>query len=501
MKKYIILTALLFSVALSHAQHIPTIDEVGPEAMPDSIVSITAPFNMGNVTKPVFANRHAYVKLKKGKKATAAIQQAIDNMSKRGGGTVMIPKGKWLTGRIELKTGVCLNITEGAELSFSGDVNDYQPEVFTREEGVELYSAGACIYANGAENIGVTGKGIISGPSTDCGLYKQNAENSLKIEKATDGMPLDQRRYNGIDTKDVFLPKTIAPINCKNVLIEGVTIRHTLFWNVVVQYCENVIIRGVTVESFGHGRTDGIDIDSSRDVLIEYCSLDCGDDTYTLKSGRGSDGLRVNRPTENVVIRHCIALRGEGGLVIGSESGGPGIHNVYMHDCVFEGTNQGFRFKSRRPRGGGGSNIFAERVRMNITGQAFYVNMLGSRHWVGELADRLPARQVNDLTPDYNTIHIKDVVVEGCRELFNVKALPERPLRNVLIENMTAHGKKFMTMHDVSSMTIVNSNLSADNMEGSLTGCSGIMLVNTRLGEPVNWKLNDSTPVLTTKFL
>lgn len=497
MKTNIILTLLLFAFANAYAQHIPTIDEVGPKAMTENIAPITAPFKMGNVAKPVFAKRQVTVKLKEGKKATVAIQKAIDNMSKHGGGTVTIPKGKWLTGRIELKSGVCLNIPEGAELSFSGDVKDYQPEVFTRDEGVEVWSAGACIYANGAENIGVTGKGVISGPSTDCGIFKQNEEYTLAIEKVTDNIPIDNRRYNGIDTKEVLLPKTISPINCKNVLIEGVTLRHTLYWNIVPQYCENVIIRGVTVESFGHGRTDGIDIDSSSDVLIEYCSLDCGDDTYTLKAGRGEDGLRVNRPTENVVIRNCIALRGAGGLVLGSESGGAGIHNVYMHDCVFEGTDQGFRFKTRRPRGGGGSNIFAERVRMNVTKQAFYVDMLGSRRWVGELANRLPEREINALTPDYNTIKIKDVVVEGCDELFNVKALPERPLRNVLIENMTAHGKKFMTMQDVSSMTIIGSNLSADNMDGSLTGCSGVMFVDTKLSEPVNWKLNESTPVIT----
>lgn len=496
MRKYCLFILSLFAFAMAHAQCIPAIDEVGPKAMTKSIAPIKAPFKMGGVARPVFANRRAEVKLKEGKKATVAIQKAIDNMSKRGGGTVTIPKGKWLTGRIELKSGVCLNIPEGAELTFSGDVKDYQPEVFTREEGVELYSTGACIYANGAHNIGVVGKGIISGPSVECELYKQNAANSLVIEKATESTALDQRRYNGIDTKDVFLPKTIAPINCKNVIIEGLTIRHTLFWNVVAQYCENVIIRGVTVESFGHGRTDGIDIDSSRDVLIEYCSLDCGDDTYTLKSGRGKDGLRVNRPTENVVIRRCLALRGAGGLVLGTESGGPGIHNVYMHDCVFKGTDQGFRFKTRRPRGGGGSNIIAERVRMDIAKEAFAVDMLGSHRWVGELADRLPKREINSLTPDFNTIRIKDVVVENCRELFNVKALPERPLRNVLIENMTAHGKKFMTMQDVSSMTIVNSDLSADNMEGSLTGCSGIMLVNTKTSAPVNWIIKDSTPVI-----
>lgn len=94
-------------------------------------------------------------------------------------------------------------------------------------------------------------------------------------------------------TQKCFYRKTIAPINCKNVLIEGVTLDQGLYWNIVPQYCENVIIRGVTVTSFGHGRTDGIDVESSRNVLIEYCSLDCSDDCYTIKSGRGEDGVKI----------------------------------------------------------------------------------------------------------------------------------------------------------------------------------------------------------------
>ena len=116
-------------------------------------------------------------------------------------------------------------------------------------------------------------------------------------------MPLTERIFDGVRGRgEVFMPKSVAPINCKNVLIEGITIDQSLYWNVVPQYCEGVIIRGVTVNSYGHGRTDGIDIESCRNVLVEYCSLDCQDDCYTMKSGRNAEGVRVGRPTENVVI-------------------------------------------------------------------------------------------------------------------------------------------------------------------------------------------------------
>lgn len=152
---------------------------------------------------------------------------------------------------------------------------------------------GAFIYAHDAENIAVTGKGKIVGPSTDCEIYQVNREKALNIENVcrNGDMPLAERVFDGKQNGGaVFLPKTIAPINCKNVLIEGVTMEQGLYWNVVPQYCDGVIIRGVTVSSFGHGRTDGIDIESSRNVLVEYCSLDCQDDCYTMKSGRGKDG-------------------------------------------------------------------------------------------------------------------------------------------------------------------------------------------------------------------
>lgn len=480
MSKQLLSIAILFIALVAHAQHIPTIAEVGPTVMPDTIAAVKAPFAIGEIARPVFKDKQVTVKLKKGEKATVAIQQAIDKLSKRGGGVVCIPRGKWQTGRIELKSGVCLNIPEGAELQFSGDIADYQPEVFTREEGTELYSTGACIYANGAHDIGVTGKGVISGPSTDCELYQQNAKYALDTEAKLNSTTLDKRYFNGIDTREIYLPKTIAPIRCKNVIVEGVTLKHTLYWNIVPQYCENVIIRGVTVESYGHGRTDGVDIDSSRDVLIEYCSLDCGDDTYTMKSGRGVDGIHVNRPTENVVIRYCLAKRGEGGIVCGSETAG-NIRNVYMHDCVFDGTTQAFRFKTRRPRGGGFSNVVIERVRARVLEQAFYVDMLGSSRWVGELADRLPAREINALTPDFNTLRISDVIVEDCRDIFDVKGLPERPFRNVLISNMSARGKKFMSMQDAKDIAIKNSHFEADDTTKTLVGCSGVKIINTEL--------------------
>ncbi|MBR1547956.1 MAG: family 43 glycosylhydrolase [Prevotella sp.] len=466
---------------------VPTRYDVGPQAMTEEIAPIEAPFSMPQLQRPRIQGKKIEVKMAKKGMSTKAIQAAIDKASRHGGGRVVIPAGHWQSGRIELKSGVELHLEEGCQLAFSGDIKDYLPVVFTRDEGIEIYSLGACIYANGAENIAVTGKGKIIGPSTDCEIYQNNKEKAINIETIclNGEMPLADRVFDGKRNQgEVFLPKTIAPINCRNVLIEGVTLEQGLYWNVVPQYCDSVIIRGVTVSSYGHGRTDGIDVESSRNVLIEYCSLDCQDDCYTMKSGRGVDGVRVGRPTENVVVRHCLALRGAGGIVCGTEVAG-GVRNVYCHDCVFEGTDQAFRFKTLRPRGGGVEGITVERVRADVLDYAFYCDMLGSLKWGGDLAKRLPKREINKYTPDFNTISIGNVVIENCRKLVHAIGLPERPLRNVLLSGVRGRAKEFMRLRDVASFVMQDIDIATDDTKARIDGCEGVMLLDTRLnGHP-----------------
>lgn len=462
---------------------IPNKNHVGPYIMTDTIRRIDAPFSMPQLRRLQFPDRRVIVKMKKSGPSTQNIQDAIDKLADSGGGTVVIPCGRWKTGRIILKSNINLEIQEGAELKFSGSIKDYLPAVFTRDEGIEIYSLGAFIYACNAENIGVTGKGRIIGPSTDCEIFRINKDKALNIEVVVNDKPLEERIYDGIQNAEVFLPKTIAPINCKNVLIEGVTLDRGLYWNIVPQYCENVIIRGVTVTSFGHGRTDGIDVESSRNVLIEYCSLDCQDDCYTIKSGRGKDGVKVGRPSENIVIRYCIANRGAGGIVCGTEIAG-GVRNVYMHDCVFDGTDQAFRFKTLRPRGGGVENVYIERVRARLKGPAFYCNMLGSIKWGGDLAKRFPARKIDEFTPDFRRISISDVIIEDCTYLIDVDALPERPLANVQISHVTAKCKSLGKMRDVSSFTFKNAQITTTDPILKVDGCSGVRLLDVKNTEP-----------------
>ena len=464
---------------------VPTRQDVGPQAMTPQIAPIHAPFEMPQLQRPELSGKEVVVKMSKRGMSTRAIQAAIDRASKQGGGKVIIPAGHWQSGRIELKSNVELHLAEGCELQFSGEIKDYLPVVFTRDEGYEIMSLGAFIYANGQENIAVTGKGTIIGPSTDCEIYQINKDKALNIEKlVTADTPMSERVFDGVQRGgEVFLPKSIAPIRCKNVFIEGVTINQSLYWNVVPQYCERVIIRGVTINSFGHGRTDGIDIESSKNVLVEYCSLDCQDDCYTMKSGRNEEGVRVGIPTENVVVRYCLAKRGAGGIVCGTEVAG-GIRNIYCHDCVFDGTDQAVRIKTLRPRGGGLQGLTVERIRANVKDYAFYCDMLGSIKWGGDLARRLPAQPVGKFTPDFNTIIIDNMVVEHCKQLIFALGLPERPLRNVLFSNVKASCEQLMKMRDLQGFVLKNAEISSTEETASVDGCTGIMM----LGVQVNGK-------------
>ena len=449
----------------------PIRTQVGPQAMPDTIAPIKAPFEIAQLQRPVFPNQSVTVKMNRKGLSTKKIQQAIDRLAQKGGGTVVIPAGDWQTGRITLRSGINLHLAEGCRLHFSGRIADYQPIVFTRDEGIEIYSLGAFIYANGERNIAITGRGEIIGPSTDCEIYQQNHDYCLNIEKIVGEKPLEERRYDGQTTKEVFLPKTIAPINCSNVLIEGVTLNQSLYWNIVPQYCDSVIIRGVTVNSFGHGRTDGIDVESSSNVLIEYCSLDCQDDCYTMKSGRGWDGLRINRPTERVVVRHCLALRGAGGIVAGTEVAG-NVKNVYCHDCVFDGTDQAFRVKSRRTRGGGIENFFVERVRANVKYQAFYCDLLGEPKWMGELAQRFPTPPRTKYTPYFHDISVHDVVIEHCRDLISFTGQPELPVKNVFFGNAAVSCERIGHVQDVTGFAMKDVTIESPDSVLTLDGCS-----------------------------
>lgn len=452
-----------------------TENQVGALVMPEEIAPVTgAPFELPDFKRPVFPDLTVSITedgAREGTFVTDIVNKLIDEVSVKGGGTVIVPAGKWFSGRITLKSNVNLHLAKGAILEFSGRIKDYLPAVFTRHEGIEMLASGAFIYANRQHNIAVTGKGTILGPELDSEVRTRlNTAANVDID-VPPSMPLTERVFDGMEGRSFQPPRTIAPINCTNVFIEGVTMNRSAIWNVVPTYCENVIIRGITVNSLEIPRGDGIDVESSKNVLIEYCTLNCGDDCFTLKSGRGEEGVRIGKPTENVVIRYSLAQQGHGAITCGSETAG-NIKNIYAHDCVFNGTWSGIRFKSFRPRGGGTENVLYERIRMKDVNVAFIWDMLGSRRWIGELADRLPLREITRLTPVLRNIHVKDFIVESGEHFISANCIPEIPVNNVLIEDGKINTTTLIpVLNDVDSFTLRNLSFhSEDNKINILDG-------------------------------
>lgn len=490
MKIVSIIVFFLLSISLSAQFNLPRSNKplpdkkrVGAHAMPDYIEPIVAPFPMPHLTKPEFPAYTLNITdtgAKTDKKVTKNIQNAIDRVSKRGGGTVIVPAGIWKTGRLILKSNVNLHLEEGAELHIGGEIEDFLPAVFTRVEGIEVMSSGGFIYAHKADNIALTGKGKIIGPEK--GTPVRTAENAPGVvETAIDpDMPVKDRIHDGYKGRYFYKPKSICLVECKNVLIEGITIERSVTWNVTPIYCDGVIIRGITVNSVNIPTGDGIDIESSRNVLIEYSTLNNGDDCFTMKAGRDKDGIRVNLPTENVVVRYCLSEAGHGAITVGSETAG-WIRNVYLHDCVFDGTDRGFRFKTRRPRGGGCENIYYERVVMNISRNALEWDLLGSRTFVGELADRTPKRPVNELTPVIKDIFMRDVKINTNELFITAKCIPEAPLDNVIMENMDVTSKKFILMRDVKNLIIRNSTIRCQEQNMEILEGQNIVFDNVNL--------------------
>jgi len=314
---------------------------------------------------------------KPGLDATVAIRAAITACHQAGGGRVVVPAGEWLTGAVQLLSNVNLHLADGAVLKFSSRPADY-PLVFTRWEGVECMNYSAFIYAFEQENIAVTGHGTLDGQASDLNWWGWNRKQSghpAKQVSARDrlnelgetGAPLASR----VMGEGSFLrPNFIQPYRCKNVLIAEVKIVNSPMWELHPVLSENVTVRGVQIHSHGPNN-DGCDPESSRNVLIEDCVFDTGDDCIAIKSGRNNDGRRIHVPSENLVIRHCQMLDGHGGVVIGSEISG-GCRNVFIEDCKMDSPNldRALRLKSNARRGGVIENVFMRNVTVGRVAEA-----------------------------------------------------------------------------------------------------------------------------------
>jgi polygalacturonase len=321
------------------------------------------------IKPPTFPNRDfvvtKYGALADGKTdCTEAFRKAIDACSKAGGGRVVVPAGEFLTGAIHLKSNVNLHVSEGATVKFSRDAKKYLPLVFTRWEGMELMNYSPFIYAFEQQNIAVTGAGTLDGNSDDANWWpwkgqerhgwKKGDPNQAKARKLLEemterGAPVAERVFG---EGSYLRPQFVQPYRCQNVLLEGVRIVNSPMWELNPVLCTNVTVRGVRISSHGPNN-DGCDPESCRDVLIEDCTFDTGDDCIAVKSGRNADGRRLNVPAENIIIRGCQMKDGHGGVTIGSEISG-GVRHLFAENCTMDSPNldHALRFKNNAVRGG-----------------------------------------------------------------------------------------------------------------------------------------------------
>jgi polygalacturonase len=296
-------------------------------------------------------------------KRFGSVNEAIAACSAAGGGRVVVPAGTFMTGPMRLKSRVNLYLAEGAVLKFSTDPAKYLPAVFTRWEGTELMNYSPFIYAFNEQDVAVTGPGTLDGQADAAHWWDWTRSAAAPRRRLMDlgaqGVPVAERVFG----EGSFLrPNFIQPYRCRNVFFEGITIRNSPMWEIHPVLCTNVIVRGVTIESHGPNN-DGCDPESCRDVLIERCTFDTGDDCIALKSGRNDDGRRVGVPVENVIVRDCTMKDGHGGVTIGSEISG-GARNIFAEKCRMDSPrlDRALRIKSNSVRGGVIERVFMRDV-------------------------------------------------------------------------------------------------------------------------------------------
>jgi polygalacturonase len=384
-------------------------------------------------------------------KDTAAIAKAVAACSAAGGGTVFFPAGRYLTGSISLESNITLSLDAGSELLYSGDPAD-SPIVQSRWESTNAYTHAPLIYANGKENIAVTGRGTINGQGSNwwwrTGTYDKARAAAMK--PAIDSW---LKLYDRIEAgekpgpaefqlaAEYLRPTLVEFYNCKNVLVEGVTITESPMWLLHPVYCENVSIRGVSFVSTGPNG-DGIDIDSSRDVRISDCFFSTGDDCIVIKSGRNADGRRTARPTEHVAITNCVMYKGHGAVVIGSETSA-GIRDVVASNIIARGTWFGVRIKSMLGRGGVIENmrfdnfVIEEPTMEAIEITAYYHDKTEDRD-----SKNATAQQISDRTPIFRNLAFSNMTIANANQVASIEGLAQMAIQRLRFTDVIATGAK-----------------------------------------------------------
>ncbi len=421
---------------------------------------------------------------------TKAINNAIIACSNKGGGTVLVPGGVWLTGPVVLKSNVNLHIKRDAILLFTPDKSQYKL-VEGNYEGKKSIRNQSPISGNDLTNIAITGSGIIDGNGDVWRAVKKDkltesqwknfvqfgglvskdnkmwypSESYFKGDQTKDASVVQAGKSlaDYQDMKDFFRPNLLVLTNCKTILLEGVTFQNSPAWCLHPIICEDLTLKNLVVKNPWYAQNgDGVDAESCKNVMIEGSTFDVGDDGICIKSGRDEDGRKRGIPTENVIVRNNVVYHAHGGFVIGSEMSG-GAKNIFVYNNSFIGTDIGLRFKTTRGRGGVVEKIYISDINMkDIAAEAILFDMYYMAKdpvvLVGEKreAPKVELLPVTEETPQFKDFHIRNIVCNGAEKAIFIRGLPEMKIKDIHLENIVIQSKKGVEISEAENVTIKN---------------------------------------------
>lgn len=429
---------------------------------------------------------------------TASIQGTIDRAAAVGG-TVTFEPGIYLSGSLFLKSGVTLLVSEGATIVGSEKLADY-PTLPTRIAGIEMTWPAALINVRDQQNVTITGKGTIDGDGPPWWKSYWDLRATYEPKGLRWASDYDARR-----------PRLLLIQNSSQVQLGGgIEMKRSGFWTVQILYSHDVHVDGVFIRNNEGGKgpsTDGIDIDSSRDILVEHADIDVNDDALCLKAGRDADGLRVNRPTENVVIRDSIIRHGAAAITIGSETSG-GFHNIEAYNITaLSGVPSGVLFKSARTRGGHATDI---RIHdLTLEGVAIPIHM--TMNWNPTYSYATIPPDIKDVPPYYKVlatpvppqlglphfsgVHIWNIRATGAATAFNVSAYPDALLENFRLDHLDIQAKTAGTIANAKNWIITDSKIeTADQSKPVFTDFTTDDKTDIPYGEPGSQPEHNAPP-------
>ncbi len=443
---------------------------------------------------------------------TSAIQQTIDIAAKQGGGVVRVPAGFFVTGAITLRSNINFHLDAGAVLQFSADAAQY-PLVRTNWEGVDAIRAQSPITAIGERNIAITGSGIIDGNGEawrpvkkgkltpgewdklvrSGGVLDDKKDTWYPTERALKGSKMDQpgviaagfNEAKAEEIKEFLRPNMISLRECEQILLEGVTFQNSPAWNVHPLLCKHLTVDNITVKNPWFAQNgDGIDIESCEYVSVRNSKFDVGDDGICLKSGKDAEGRKRGRPSAHITIENCVVFHGHGGVVVGSEMSG-GVHDLFVSNCQFLGTDVGLRFKTARGRGGVVENVYIQDISMkNISGEAILFDMYYqgkdpvATFGNGSETPKIESKPVDAGTPQFKNIFVDRVVAKGAETGLLVRGLPEMPIHHIYLSNLDIEANQTYRVIEATDIQLTNANFTQ-------TGDKKPELINVK-----RWKFN-----------